>query len=150
MYVSRAQDDARDGGSIAAGDAFDKRTCGGRSAREVQRGNALIGAVDPDWGIMNTKSKARDRLTSAVGLIGALFSLALPALWTSELAWLPTILFLSVLAWQRAASSALVVHDCKGRDHVKPLDEILNTQLRLQLFLHADLRCSNLFLAPSY
>ena len=109
MYVSRAQDDARDGGSIAAGDAFDKRTCGGRSAREVQRGNALIGAVDPDWGIMNTKSKARDRLTSAVGLIGALFSLALPALWTSELAWLPTILFLSVLAWQRAASSALVV-----------------------------------------
>ena len=109
MYVSRAQDDARDGGSIAAGDAFDKRTCGGRSAREVQRGNALIGAVDPDWGIMNTKSKARDRLTSAVGLIGALSSLALPALWTSELAWLPTILFLSVLAWQRAASSALVV-----------------------------------------
>ena len=58
---------------------------------------------------MNTNSKASDRLTPALGLAGALLMLVPPLLWTTELAWLPALLVVAVLSWQRASRSALAV-----------------------------------------
>ena len=69
---SRAQDGARDGSSIAAGNALYKRACGDRDAQGDQRGDVLNGVVDPGWGIMKTKSKAHSRLKPIIGLAGAL------------------------------------------------------------------------------
>ena len=106
---SRAQDGARVGSSIAAGNALYTRACGDRDAQGDQRGDVLNGAVDPGWGIMKTKSKAHSRLKPIIGLAGALLMLLPPVLLATDIAWLPTLAAVAILAWQRASRRALIV-----------------------------------------